>query len=141
MNTDVLVALLIVVAVVSLSFGLKMYCNSRDKDTVEGLLEGLDDTKALTIFVGSILKQLELKNKKNIDKIVDIIIDSLTYVQEITSVQTNKEKIDLAYGQVIKLCKESSIELNEEMQDTLKTAVVLTFNLMTKLENKKKIED
>ena len=91
----------------------------------------------IVVFVGSILKQLEIKDKEDIDKIVEIIISSLTYVQEVNNVDNNKEKIEKAYKQSLYLCKESNILLDEEGKDIIKTAIVLTFNLVNKIHNKK----
>lgn len=134
-NYQMLVIIGICLGSVGIGFLIK-YLMDKYKIKNEDLVEGVDVAQTLLTFIKLMLKDMKFGNDEEIDKITNVINDSLNYIKELPETEDKKDKIYKATEFSVKMCKELNIELNEDRLYILNNTIVLAYNLMESVKNK-----
>lgn len=120
---------------VGLGFLIK-YLMDRYKIKNSDLLEGISVAQTLLTFIKLMLKDMNFGNDDEVDKVTNVINDSLNYIKKLPETKDKESKIFEATTFSIKMCKELEIELNDNRLYVLNNTVTLAYNLIESIENK-----
>lgn len=134
-NYQMLIVIGICLGSVGLGFLIK-YTMNKHKIKESDLLEGIDMTQTLLTFIKLMLKDMNFGNEEEVDKITNIINDSLDYISKLPETKDKESKIFEATTFSIKMCKELNIDLNEDRLYILNNTITLAYNFMELVENK-----
>jgi predicted transcriptional regulator len=122
---------LALVFVVGLVFLMKKY-NINSKQ----LTDGIDITKTISAVIKITAKELNFASDEMINKIADIVIDSLDYIRTLANVTTKDEKVQAGIKYVEEMCISFEIELSEDRMFIVTTLMQLGINLLESLDVK-----
>lgn len=134
-NYQMLVIIGICLGSVGIGFLIK-YLMDKYKIKESDLVEGVDVAQTLLTFIKLMLKDMKFGNDEEIDKITNVINDSLNYIKELPETEDKKDKIYKATEFSVKMCKELNINLNEDKLYILNNTIVLAYNFMESVEKK-----
>ena len=134
-NYQMLVIIGICLGSVGIGFLIK-YLMDKYKIKESDLVEGVDVAQTLLTFIKLMLKDMKFGNEEEVDKITNVINDSLNYIKELPETEDKKDKIYKATEFSVKMCKELNIELNKDKLYILNNTIVLAYNFMESVENK-----
>ena len=100
------------------------------------LTEGIDISKTISIIIKITAKELNFANDGQVDKISDIVIDSLDYIKTIANDATKEAKVEAGIKYVEDLCLSFDIEITEDRSFVAITLLQLGVNLLESLEVK-----
>jgi predicted neutral ceramidase superfamily lipid hydrolase len=100
------------------------------------LSEGIDMSKTISTIIKITAKELNFGNDREIDKIANIVIDSLDYIKTITNATNKTEKVQAGIKYVEETSASFGIELNEDRMFVVATLLQLGINLLESLEVK-----
>lgn len=112
------------------------YLTDRYKIKNSDLLEGISVAQTLLTFIKLMLKDMNFGKEDEVDKVTNIINDSLNYIKKLPETKDKESKIFEATTFSIKMCKELEIELNDDRLYILNNTVTLAYNLIESIENK-----
>lgn len=112
------------------------YLTDRYKIKNSDLLEGISVAQTLLTFIKLMLKDMKFGNDDEVDKVTNVINDSLNYIKKLPEIKDKESKIFEATTFSIKMCKELEIELNDDRLYILNNTVTLAYNLIESIENK-----
>ena len=102
----------------------------------EELTEGIDITKTISQVIKITAKELNFGSDEQINKIADIVIDSLEYIKTLANSTTKDEKVQAGIKHVEDLCMSFEIELDEDKMFVITTLMQLGVNLLESLDIK-----
>lgn len=135
MNIELLYIIGFAILALVLGFGLSILMKKYNLSTGD-ITNGIDLTKTITTLVRVMAKDLGFGNHEEIDKIVEIINNSLDFVKGVPNAETKEEKIDHALFYVKEMCVEFRIDLNEDRLMIVSTLLMLAFNVIEAVEKK-----
>lgn len=102
----------------------------------EELTNGIDLFKTIGTVIKITAKELNFAEDKQIDKIADIVIDSLDYIRSIANDATKEQKVEAGIKYVQDMCISFDIETNEDRLFVANTLMQLGVNLLESLDMK-----
>lgn len=135
MDYTILITFFVGISVLIGGFVLRKFLISKGI-TVEEITDGTDIAESVLLFVKDTLKAMNIENQK-IDVAYGIIIDGLEYLKLIYINKTREEAIESCLGYTKRVLLASKIEVNESMEALIKNALIMSYNIMTAIENKK----
>lgn len=102
----------------------------------EELSQGIDISKTIATVVKLTAKELKFGTNDEIEKVSDIVIDSLDYVKLIANDKTKQEKIDAGVKYIEQMCGSFSIKMSEDRLFIATTLFTLGMNLLESLDVK-----
>lgn len=112
------------------------YIMKKYKIDPKDISDGVDTTTTIITLITSTFKDMKFGNDEEIDKVVNVMTDTLEYIKTIPSEMNRNEKIYQATNYTLNLCKEFNIELNDERNRIIGTVIVLSYNLISSIENR-----
>jgi len=102
----------------------------------EELSQGIDISKTIAIVVKLTAKELKFGTNNEIEKIANIVCDSLDYVKSIANNKTKEEKVNDGIKYIREMCYSFNIEMNEDRLFIVTTLFTLGMNLLESLDVK-----
>jgi hypothetical protein len=113
-----------------------VYLMKRYNVKPEELSQSIDISKTITTVVKLTAKELKFGTNDEIEKVADIVIDSLDYVKLIANDKTKQEKINAGVKYIQEMSFSFGIEMNEDRLFIVTTLFTLGMNLLESLEVK-----
>ncbi len=139
MNMDFLYIIGMIILSFLVFFGFLIFV-SRTKLESKDIEVSIDLTKTILMLIKASAKEMGLGNEHEINKIGEIVIDSLEYIKTIPNSVSKEDKINNGIFYVKELCESFNIELNEEKEYIIIELFKLGFNLLDSVVINKKSE-